>query len=133
MQWDNGKNAGFTTGEPWFYVNPNYSKINVAQQEGDPDSILNFYRKAIDLRKSLAVVKDGDYREHYGLRPKLFGYSRTLGKQKLLVVCSFSGKAQSFRLPHGFDPRSAKLVLQNYSHPAHNFLQPYETRVYLWN
>ena len=133
VQWDNGKNAGFTTGEPWFYVNPNYSKINVAQQEGDPDSILNFYRKAIDLRKSLAVVKDGDYREHYGLRPKLFGYSRTLGKQKLLVVCSFSGKAQSFRLPHGFDPRSAKLVLQNYSHPAHNFLQPYETRVYLWN
>ena len=55
VQWDSSENAGFTTGEPWFYVNPNYPDINVAQQEQDPNSILNFYRKAIHLRKALPV------------------------------------------------------------------------------
>ena len=55
VQWDCSPNAGFTTGEPWFYVNQNYPQINVAQQEEDPDSVLNFYRKAITLRKKLPL------------------------------------------------------------------------------
>ena len=132
VQWSDEENAGFTTGKPWFYVNPNYPEVNVAAQEADPDSLLNFYRKAIALRKRLRVVKEGSYKEHFCLRPHVYGYSREMKGQKLLVVCSFTGKEQSFRMPRGFDPRTATLVLQNYQHPAHNFLQPYETRVYLW-
>ena len=64
MQWDGSENAGFTTGKPWFYVNPNYKEINVADQEGDADSVLNFYRKAVTLRKSLSCVRYGEYREY---------------------------------------------------------------------
>lgn len=133
VQWSDGENAGFTTGKPWFYVNPNYPQINVAQQESDPNSVLNFYRKAITLRKSLSVVKEGSYRELYKLHPNIYCYSREMAGQKILVVCSFAKDNIHFRMPRGFDPTTASLVLQNYPHPAHNFLQPYETRVYLWN
>ena len=132
VQWSDAENAGFTTGSPWFYVNQNYSQINVAQQEADPDSILNFYKKAIDLRKSLPVVKEGTYRELLKLHPGIYCYVREMEGQRLLVVCSFAKRNVHFRLPRGFDPKTATLVLQNCSHPAHNFLQPYETRVYLW-
>ena len=131
VQWSDEENAGFTTGTPWFYVNENYKEINVAQQEQDPDSILNFYRKAIHLRKSLPVVRHGDYREHYALSNKLYCYSRKMEDQKLLVVCNFTDKAVPFKAPKGFDLKTAKLELQNYPAPG-AALQPYETRVYLW-
>ena len=132
VQWSDAENAGFTTGSPWFYVNQNYPQINVAQQEADPDSILHFYKKAIDLRKSLPVVKEGTYRELLKLHPSIYCYVREMEGQRLLVVCSFAKRNVHFRLPRGFDPKTATLVLQNYPHPAHNFLQPYETRAYLW-
>lgn len=131
VQWDSSENAGFTTGTPWFYVNQNFTKINAAQQEADPNSLLNFYRKAIALRKSLPVVKDGVYKDHFFMSGKRYVYSRLGGKQKLLVMCSFSKKAIPVRVPRGFDLRTAKLVLQSYPE-AGDMLQPYEARVYLW-
>ena len=132
MQWSDAEHAGFTTGEPWFYVNPNYKTINVERQEHDPDSILNFYRKAIKLRKELKVVRHGSYREHFTADPKLYCYSRELPNQKLLVLCSFADKPAYLRIPKGFDLSTAKLILQNYPSPCATALRPYETRVYLW-
>ena len=131
VQWDNTDNAGFTEGRPWFYVNENYKQINVAQQEQDPDSILQFYRKAIALRKSLRCVRQGVYKEHFKLSPTLYCYSRECKCEKLLVLCSFSDKPQKLRTPAGFDLNKAELVLQNYAELAENTLQPYECRVYL--
>ncbi len=133
VQWDDSENAGFTTGKPWFYVNENYKEINVAQQENDPDSILNFYRKAIGLRKELPVVRHGVYQEHFPLSSTQYVYSRTMEGQKLLVLCSFAGKETKLRLPEGFKLRGAKLMLQNYKNSKPGVLQPYECRVYLWN
>ena len=53
MQWSGERsNAGFSTAEPWFYVNPNYRKINAAEEEKDPDSILNFYRRCLARGKA---------------------------------------------------------------------------------
>ncbi len=132
VQWDDSPNAGFTTGEPWFYVNQNYKKINVAQQEADPDSILNFYKKAIALRKSLPVVRHGVYKEHFAPSGSLYCYSREMAGQKLLVYCSFSKNSQKLPVPKGFDLSKAELVLGNYSHAAKGLLKPYEARVYLW-
>ena len=110
---------GFTTADtPWVDVNSNYTWLNAAQQEEDPDSILNFYRKAIHLRKSLPVVRHGDYREHYALSNKLYCYSRKMEDQKLLVVCNFTDKAVPFNAPKGFDLATAKLELQNYPAPG---------------
>ncbi len=132
VQWDATENGGFTTGKPWFYVNQNYTTINVAQQEQDPDSILHFYRKAIALRKTLPVVRHGLYREHFALSGKHYVYSRRVAGQKLLVICSFAGKDTALRIPKGFDLSTAKLVLQNYETADPNTLKPYECRVYLW-
>ena len=131
VQWDDSENAGFTTGKPWFYVNQNYHEINAAKQEADPNSLLNFYRKAIALRKSLSVVRNGKYRDHFFMSGKRYVYSRDDGKQKLLVMCSFSKKEIPVRVPAGFDLSKAKLVLQSYP-DAKSQLQPYEVRVYLW-
>ena len=131
VQWDATDNAGFTTGKPWFYVNPNYTVINVAAQEKDPDSLLNFYREAIRLRKRLPVVRYGSYREHFPLDGKRYTYSREMEGQKLLVICSFSEKPVRMRIPAGFDVGKAKLILTNYKEQTDR-LQPYECRLYLW-
>jgi oligo-1,6-glucosidase len=132
VQWDDTENAGFTTGKPWFYVNQNYKQIKVAAQEADPNSLLNFYRKAISLRKWLAVVRKGDYQEFDRMNPHLYLYARTMKGQKILVACSFAEKPIRFRFPKGFEESSAKLILQNYEKAEGTVLQPYETRVYLW-
>ena len=132
MQWDETENAGFTAGEPWFHVNPNYPKINVAQQEEDPDSILNFYRQAIALRKSLSCVRYGNYKEYRSLSGKHYIYSRQDKFQKILVVCSFSDKETHFFPPRDFYIPGATLVLNNYRHAESRTLKPYECRVYLW-
>ena len=133
MQWSAGENAGFTTADiPWMSVNPNYTWLNTAQQEEDPDSILNFYRKAVKLRKQLHCVRHGVYKEHQKLSDKLYMYSMESEKQKILVICSFHGKKMSYSVPKGFDMGSAKLILCNYENPLTNTLHPYECKVYLW-
>ncbi len=76
MQWSDAEHAGFSTAEPWFSVNPNYREINVARQEKDPDSLLNFYRRAIELRKSLPVVRHGSYKELLHRSKRLYAYER---------------------------------------------------------
>ena len=131
MQWDDSPNAGFTGAKPWFYVNPNYTEINAAAQENDPDSILNFYRKAIRLRKSLPVVRDGSYTEHFRSSRTHYVYSREMPGEKLLVICSFSDQDTALPVPPGFDLKSAALILTNYAAPS-GTLRPYETRVYHW-
>jgi oligo-1,6-glucosidase len=105
--------------------------VNVAAQEQDEHSVLNFYRKAIALRKTLSCVRYGDYKEYDKLSSSLYTYSREDDKQKILVVCSFTEKCVPFKAPKGFDMTCAELVLQNYAY-AGDTVQPYEVRVYLW-
>ena len=133
VQWSDGKNAGFTDGTPWFYVNQNYKTINVAEQESDPDSVLNFYRKAIKLRKTLSAVKHGNYQEHFKSSSKVYTYSREDKRQKLLVICSFTEEAVKVKAPKGFDLSKAQCMLCNYEDTKADTLRPYEVRVYLWN
>lgn len=138
VQWSGETNAGFTTpaATPWIAVNPNYTEINVADQEKDPDSVLNFYRKAIFLRKSLPVVRRGSYREYGRQSGKFYTYAREGEGQRLLVICFFADKNASFRAPNGFDLNQGELILSNYPNAAlsgNGFTaRPYETRVYLW-
>ena len=132
VQWSAEENAGFTTGTPWFYINENYKDVNVAAQEKDENSVLNFYRKAIALRKELSCVKWGNYTEYNKCSSSLFTYSREDDKQKILVVCSYAKKEVPFKAPKGFDLAAAQLILQNYP-TVGKTMKPYETRVYLWN
>ena len=138
VQWSREANAGFTSADamPWISVNPNYTEINVADQEKDPDSVLNFYRKAIALRKSLSVVRHGSYREYGRLSGKFYTYEREMEGQRLLVICSFAKQNAVYRAPKGFDLSKAELILNNYTEVpcfGNGFTaRPYETRVYLW-
>ena len=129
MQWSMSEYAGFSTVEPWFYVNPNYPEINVARQEGEPDSLLNFYRRAIALRKSLPVVRSGSYRELMRLSRRLYAYVREDKSTRLLVICSFSEKPLT--LPRKLRGTGGELLLCSYAEAsAESTLRPYEARVY---
>ena len=138
VQWTSGKNAGFTTAEkPWFYINPNYTEVNVEDAEKDPDSILNYYRKLLKFRKENEIVIYGDYKEHYHESDKLFVYERNYEGKKMLVISSFSDKIERFKAPKGFDLAKGRVVLGNYDCFNSGFdcfnLRPYETKVYMFD
>ena len=112
MQWSDGKNAGFTTGTPWLRVNPNYTAINVEKEAQNPDSVLNFYKKLIALRK------DPEYKETvvYGAlepfmkeRHNLMAYYRKWDKT-LLVVGNYQWDEQEIELPGA----CKKVLINNY-------------------
>ena len=134
MQWDASANAGFTTGTPWLKVNPNYPQINVAQQEADPDSILNYHRRLIALRKAEPVLVHGRYALLMESDPQVYAYTRTLGSEQIVVLTNLTGK--DARVEHdGFALRHEDLLLANYAVAAHGdgrqlTLRPYEARVY---
>ena len=130
MQWDRSENAGFTKGKPWFYVNPNYRRINVKAEEADEYSILNFYRKCLAYRKKSKVALWGSYKEYFRFHNYIYMYERCFKGKKLLVICSFADHDIEWKLPRRLSGFKGKLVLCNY--PAHSLrlLQPYEARVY---
>ena len=134
MQWSAEENGGFTSGTPWFQVNANYTEINAAAQEADPDSLLNFYRKLIAFRKHSAVALWGDYRELCPKSRDFYVYERRLDTARLLVICSFSSELKRFEPPEDIDLEHWNLVLGNYDNPfviARGFTaRPYELRVY---
>ena len=136
MQWADAPNAGFTSGKPWFVINGNYKDINVESQLDDPNSILNFYRDALQFRRDNPVVIYGDYVEHLPKSKELYVYERNLAGKKLLVVCSYSEKCVRFDAPEGITLDETKQVFGNYDS---NFVisngfttRPYEMRVYLF-
>lgn len=139
MQWSNEPLAGFTTGsKTWMKVNPNYPKINVAEQLNDPDSILNFYKQLIRLRKENELFVYGTYELLYADDAKLFVYTRSLDEKKALVINNFSDQTTPFEVPANIQGQSAQLALNNYVVTDETLgkeftLKPYETRVYLFS
>ena len=137
VQWNAETNAGFTTGTPWFPVNENYTEVNVAAQENDPNSILNFYRSLIAFRKANKVVLYGDYYEHYKKDKNFYVYERNYLDKKLLVICSFSKDQKRFEAPVGISLENGRLVFGNYDRNevvVNGFTaRPYELRVYLFD
>jgi len=130
MQWDAGENAGFTTGEPWLKVNPNYTEINVAAQLDDPDSILNYYRRLIALRKRERVIRDGEYRELMGEREDVIAYERVMEGRKLTVLANFTDKEIS--ICSRIAENAGQPELSNYPDaPQCGRLRPYEAVLYL--
>jgi oligo-1,6-glucosidase len=134
VQWNSSENAGFTTGVPWFEVNPNYTEINVEREERNPDSILNFYKKLLSFRKTSKAALWGEYKEHYKLSGKLYVYSRSYENERLLIICSFTEKPVRFKAPKCFELSKGKLELWNYEDnplTGNGFItRPYELRVY---
>lgn len=88
MQWDDTANAGFTSGEPWLKVNPNYIKINVDADRKAPNSIFSWYKKMIDLRKANPLITYGSYHLLIPDHPSIFAYERTYNKEKWIVIAN---------------------------------------------
>ena len=126
MQWDDSPQAGFTTGTPWMQVNPNYTEINAAAQTGDPDSVFSFYKELIRLRHEMEVIVYGSYDLLLPEDENLYVYTRTYGDEKLLIVCNFSEKEQSFAVPEEF--AGAEKLIGNYEglEDGGRIIRPYE-------
>jgi len=116
MQWDQTRHAGFTTGEPWLKVPASASERNVAAAGKDPDSILNFYRSLIRLRRKSSALLDGDY-VSVGDDPHVFAYRRKSSRQTMLVALNMSNEQKTFALNEGSVNGSSafRIVLSNIS------------------
>ena len=135
MQWDDSPNAGFTEGEPWIMVNPNYGEINAADQIGREDSVFSFYKELVKLRKEKPVIVNGEYRLLDPESEDVFVYERSFHEEHLLVVCSFAEKELLWRLQEKMAGQAAKRVIGNYEGQQWGpelMLRPYEASVWEW-
>lgn len=101
MQWSDEENAGFTTGTPWLKVNENYTKINARQQEDDPDSVLQYYRRLIALRKDPTykeVFAYGKFAPAFAKANKIMAYYRKTDEKTVLIAANFGDKAAELKL-----------------------------------
>ncbi|MBQ9301011.1 MAG: alpha-glucosidase [Clostridia bacterium] len=131
MQWNDGKNAGFSEADPWLHVNPTYRAINVRAAEQDPDSILYTYRRLISLRKRHPVMVYGDYVPVMEAYENVVAYTREYGDEKWFMLFNFQKETQQVVFPPWLHPESAGLIMGNYPAPNDpSVLQPYEGRIY---
>ncbi|MCX8074365.1 MAG: alpha-glucosidase [Clostridia bacterium] len=134
MQWDDTEYAGFSKVKPWIKVNPNYKKINVKSQINDENSILNYYRKLIKIRKENEIVVYGIYDLILEEDENIYAYTRTLDNKKLLIICNFNEKENIFNMPKDINYKTCKLIISNYEVFENKIdeikLRPYEARVY---
>ncbi|MFW5955994.1 MAG: glycoside hydrolase family 13 protein, partial [Halorhabdus sp.] len=135
MQWSSEQNAGFTDGEPWIKVNPNYETINAASDRADPDSVWQYYRDAIALRHDRDVLVYGDFELLFPEHPSVFAYTRTLDDKRGLIVLNWSDDPASVELPGDLPLDTLELALANDTVPTEPnrelALGPWEARVYL--
>ena len=130
MQWDDSAQAGFTDGEPWIKVNPNYEEINAAQQLEDPNSIFHYYQKLIRLRKEKDIIVYGEFEPIYRDDEQIFAYIRKQNQEKLLTVCNFSDRNAEMDTPQEFE--NAECLITNLDRTVFEgkiVLKPYEAFV----
>lgn len=131
MQWDNSKNAGFTTGTPWIKVNPNYVTVNAADQVKDPDSVFSYYKKLIRLRHENPVIVYGDYELLEPDSEEVFIYTRTLDGEHLMVICNFTDHEVTVsEAVMDQIPDQSEVLIANYADDEGKVLRPYEAKVY---
>ena len=101
MQWTSGENGGFTKGTPWLKVNPLFKDVNVEAQEQDPDSVLNYYRKLVALRKSdelKEVFTYGEFLPEYENVDGVMAFYRKDESKCILVAANFEKDAATIKL-----------------------------------
>ncbi|MEX0291161.1 MAG: alpha-glucosidase [Flavobacteriaceae bacterium] len=136
MQWDSSSNAGFSTGEPWLKVNRNHTQgISVASQERDNDSVLNYFRRMVQIRKAHPGLIYGHYTLLLEENEQVYAYTRTLKDSRYLILLSFSTKKTELKIPLAYS--KAKLIISNDKSEMepvekhnHFTLAPYQASVY---
>ena len=135
MQWNASEHAGFTTGEPWIGVHPNYPQINVERERADPESVWSYHRKLIELRRSHEVVVRGDYRLLAPDHRSVWAFLRTWDDERWLVLLNVQAAATRFEPPGEIRETTGEPLLGNLADvPVWEGgpfdLRPYEARVY---
>jgi len=129
MQWNDSKNAGFTSNKPWLHINPNYPEINVEKALEEKDSLFYTYKKLIQLRHEHPIVVWGTYNLVDTEDENIFAYCRVLDEQKWLIITNFQEKTTTFDLKE--EPKS--VLIQNYTKKEYTkgmlYLDPYEAVV----
>ena len=108
MQWTESQNAGFSTGQPWLAVNPNYEKINVQEALANPESIFYTYQKLVQIRKENSWLIRADF-ELLDTADKVFAYIRKDGERRFLVVANLSNEKQNFSV----EGRVKSILIEN--------------------
>lgn len=133
MQWSAEEYAGFSEHEPWIEIPGNYQYINVEREEQEPDSILNYYRKLIALRKEYPVIQNGDIVFLYQEQEEVLAYKRRLERQELLALNNLSDKTVKLIEPVSME--GYQILIRNYSKKEKEErleeLRPYESVVLL--
>lgn len=124
MQWNDGRNAGFTDGTPWFALNPNYTVINAENALEDKNSVFYYYQKLISLRKEYQVFLDGSFTLLLPEDEKIFAYVRKNEDSELLVCVNFTDEELS--LPEACKWHDGELLVHNYDGELGSELRPYE-------
>ncbi|MDR7381743.1 glycoside hydrolase family 13 protein [Promicromonospora iranensis] len=132
VQWDDGPQAGFTTGTAWIGVNPNHTWLNAAGQYDDPESVFCHYQRLIELRRTLPVVAHGDFQMLLADHPAVYAYQRQREGTTLLVVANLASEQADVAL----DVEHYDLLLSNIEPytPSTNgqlVLTPWEARIYI--
>lgn len=127
FQWNSSQNAGFTNGTPWIKINPNYTEINVVAEEKQKNSVLNYFKTLIKLRKSNDVLIYGKYTLLDKDNPKVYAYTRELNGKKLLILLNFTAQEADYKVD--LDLSRAKKLMGNYPTPFAAKLKPYEALI----
>jgi len=135
MQWDGSKNSGFTTGDPWLKVNPNYKEINLEKDLQTNDSIFKFYQKLIKLRKEHIAIVYGNLKYYFENDDKIICYTRQGENEIIFVIANYSGVDAKFTLPSELKKYKWERVLANTEKAPlleenRNSLTPWECEVY---
>lgn len=129
MQWTS--TGGFSNHQPWIEMNPNHRTINVANEQADPQSVLSFYKRLIDLRLSDPILLTGEYHLINTHDHQLYVYTRESGQQGYLIITNLSDTPASYQITS--DYRNLELILTNSSteqNPAAMKLQPWSAYLY---
>lgn len=131
MQWDQSKNAGFTTGQPWLDVASNYPTVNVEAELNNPNGIFAYYKQLIHLRKTEDALINGTYQGILLDDPKVMAYLRTTEIEEILVLSHFYAGEVEVELPDGFNQTAEKMIGNGSAEVVNQSvkLSPYETIV----
>ncbi|RIL46859.1 glycoside hydrolase family 13 protein [Staphylococcus equorum] len=129
MQWTNDINGGFSEHEPWFPVNPNYTEINVSSQQQDSNSILNFYKSLIQLKKSHDIFTYGTFNLIDAENEHVFAYIRELDGKRVLVVGNLTDKSATLEFNEKINENNIELHNYKDNKLDLNALRPFEAFV----
>ncbi len=127
MQWNKGKNAGFSNQTPWIMVNPNYLTINAEDEINNSNSIFYTYQKLIQLRKTYEIITLGKYELIMKDNENIYAYKRLYKDEEMIVYCNFSNQEVVYDSSILNDE---KILIQNYEKHQKGTLKPYESIVF---